>query len=192
MDRKLLLSEIKTYLHTHPYIKFLIVASLFLIYLIFSILSFGLSHGILVSLLTWAFFVFCTPVADAGVLIDFPVRYITGIKMIYSEKKGVSKFSKPEKIYLHHPNLMFSMTGGNTDIGNLRETFFLNQLSLKNEVNYPKKGDFLINKKYTFEIGGRNKSFSQIADLKDSFLAIDNLEIGFRNQIPLWLFGFLY
>ena len=114
------------------------------------------------------------------------------IKMIYSEKKGVNKFSKPEKIYLHHPNLMFSMTGGNTDVGNLRETFFLNQLSLKNDVNYPKKGDFLINKRYTFEIGGRNKSFSQIADLKDSFLAIDNIEIGFRNQIPLWLFGFLY
>jgi len=114
------------------------------------------------------------------------------IKMVYTEKKGVNKFAKPEKIYLHHPNLMFSITNGNTDVGNLRETFFLNQLSLKNDVNYPKKGDFIINKKYIFEIGGRNKKFSQIADLQNSFLAIDNIEIGFRNQIPLWLFGFLY
>lgn len=114
------------------------------------------------------------------------------ITMVYSEKNSLGRISKPEKIFIHHPNLMYSITNENTNIGNLRETFFLNQVSSKNTVNYPRKGDFLVNEKYVFEIGGKNKKYTQIKDLKNSFLATDNVEIGFRNQIPLWLFGFLY
>ena len=56
----------------------------------------------------------------------------------------------------------------------------------------PASGDFLINGKYTFEIGGKNKGFTRIKDMKNSFLAVDNIEICTGNKIPLWLFGFLY
>jgi uncharacterized protein len=114
------------------------------------------------------------------------------INFLHSDKKGINKISKPEKIYLHHPNLMHAITNDNTDIGNLRETFFLNQVSVNNSISYAKSGDFFVNDKYLFEIGGKGKNFNQIADIKNSYLAIDNIEIGFRNQIPLWLFGFLY
>ncbi|MCK5538453.1 MAG: ATP-binding protein, partial [Bacteroidales bacterium] len=70
------------------------------------------------------------------------------IDFLYSEKSGFSKISKPEKIYLYHPNLMFSITNNNTNIGNMRESFFLNQVSANNVVNYTKKGDFIVNNKY--------------------------------------------
>jgi hypothetical protein len=56
----------------------------------------------------------------------------------------------------------------------------------------PKQGDFVVNKKYTFEIGGKNKTFHQISDLPNSFIAADDIEYGFKNKIPLWMFGFLY
>jgi len=71
-------------------------------------------------------------------------------------------------------------------------TFFINMLSVMHKVSMPKKGDFYIDNKYTFEIGGRNKSFEQIKDISNSFLAIDDIETGIGNKIPLWLFGFLY
>lgn len=69
----------------HPLIKFIAVLMLITLYFLFAIKSHGVGSGILISILTWSFFVLCTPIADAGVLIDFPVRLITGIKMIYSE-----------------------------------------------------------------------------------------------------------
>lgn len=78
------------------------------------------------------------------------------------------------------------------DIGTLRETFFLNQLSQGHEVRYPKTGDFLVNRKYLFEVGGKNKTFGQIKDIPDSYLAVDDTEIGHKNRIPLWMFGLLY
>jgi len=65
-------------------------------------------------------------------------------------------------------------------------------LSIEHKILYPKKGDFLVDGKYLFEIGGKNKSYSQIEDLPDSYIAADDIEIGFGNKIPLWLFGFLY
>ena len=114
------------------------------------------------------------------------------IDFLYSEKSGFSKISKPEKIYLYHPNLMFSITNNNTNIGNMRESFFLNQVSANNVVNYTKKGDFIVNNKYIFEVGGKNKKYNQIANIENSYLVLDDIEIGFRNQIPLWLMGFLY
>ena len=78
------------------------------------------------------------------------------------------------------------------DIGNLRETFFINTANASHKITMPAKGDFLVDGRYTFEIGGKNKDFSQIKDIKNSFLAVDNIEIGVGNRIPLWLFGFLY
>jgi hypothetical protein len=106
--------------------------------------------------------------------------------------KGISRLSKPEKVFLHHPNLMFALTGSETDTGNLRETFFYNQISVKHLVNHSGRGDFLVDNRLIFEIGGRNKTRKQIAGLGNAYLANDNIESGYLNEIPLWLFGFLY
>jgi hypothetical protein len=78
------------------------------------------------------------------------------------------------------------------NIGTVRETFFLNILSLLHEVSYPNKGDFLVNGEYLFEVGGKNKNFSQIKDIENSFVVADDIEVGYKHKIPLWLFGFLY
>ena len=82
--------------------------------------------------------------------------------------------------------------GNKTNIGTIRETFFFNQVSQVYDVHYPTKGDFLVDDQYLFEVGGPNKTFEQIKDIENSFLAVDETEIGSRNKIPLWLFGFLY
>ena len=79
------------------------------------------------------------------------------------------------------------------DVGCARETFMLNQLrSAGHDVTYPVQGDFLVDGRYLFEVGGAGKKFSQIKDLPDSFVAADGIETGIGNKIPLWLFGFLY
>lgn len=109
--------------------------------------------------------------------------------LMKSSSKGLHKLEKPEKIYLENTNLL-SITQSN--IGTLRETFFLNATAQTHNVTYPQKGDFLIDNYFLFEIGGRNKGFTQIKDIPNSFLACDDLEIGYGNKIPLWLFGFLY
>ena len=97
-----------------------------------------------------------------------------------------------EKVYLDNTNLAYLLGREATDIGNIRETFFFNQLSQGHEVRYPAAGDFLINRKYLFEVGGKGKTFDQIKDVENSYLAIDNVEIGRKNRIPLWMFGLLY
>ena len=88
--------------------------------------------------------------------------------------------------------MAYSLGSDNTNKGNLRETFFYNQLQAMNKINSSKKGDFIVYERYVFEVGGSNKKFSQIADMHDSYLAVDEIEIGRGNRIPLWLFGFLY
>jgi predicted AAA+ superfamily ATPase len=114
------------------------------------------------------------------------------INVLLPANKGMSMLTKPEKIYLNNTNLLYALTGTRVDEGNLRETFFMNQLMVGHKVTVAKKGDFLIDGKYTIEVGGKNKSFDQIKDLTDSFVVADNLEIGWGNKIPLWLFGFCY
>jgi hypothetical protein len=114
------------------------------------------------------------------------------INLLHRESKGISRLTKPEKIYLHHTNLMIAIQGSAADTGNLRETLFYNQVSNSHQVNYTDKGDFLVDNKYVFEIGGKNKTSRQISGIKNSFLVLDNIESGIRNEIPLWLFGFLY
>lgn len=126
-----------------------------------------------------------------------------GLKMLYAlgradllmlltdKTKNLKTLSRPDKIFLHNTNLMYAL-GANIEIGTVRETFFLNQVSEVVPVCYPAKGDFLVGNKYLFEVGGANKTFEQIKDVPDSFLAIDNTETGYKNRIPLWLFGFLY
>jgi hypothetical protein len=114
------------------------------------------------------------------------------IQLLQSKTKGVSILQKPEKIYLHHPNLMFAFAHEKSNIGTLRETFFYNQLGVFENLTSSKKADFIVNDKYTIEVGGKNKDKSQIAGIENAFLVLDNIEHGFGNKIPLWLFGFLY
>ncbi len=113
------------------------------------------------------------------------------IKLIKSKTKGDSIFTKPEKLYLNNSNLNSSYCQ-NSDIGTIREEFFVNQTSLLHDINYSKVGDFIIDDTYTLEIGGKNKSYKQIKDVTSSFIIADDIEVGFGNKIPLWLFGFLY
>ncbi len=105
--------------------------------------------------------------------------------------KKESSFLKPAKLYLQNPNLNYTFCL-NQEIGTIREEFFVNQIEVFHKLNTTKQGDFLVDEKYTVEIGGKNKSFNQIKDIKNSFVVADDIEIGFKNKIPLWLFGFLY
>jgi hypothetical protein len=114
------------------------------------------------------------------------------INTLYSSKKGVTLLTKPEKIYLHHPNLMSCLAAERADVGHMRESFFLNQVKYLYPVQYPEQADFLVNHKWLFEIGGKNKKKKQIQGHDDAFLALDGIETGYANTIPLWLFGFLY
>ena len=114
------------------------------------------------------------------------------IQLLYSSKKGISQLNKPEKVYLHNPNMIFSLCTNMHNEGNMRETFFLNQLSAMHHLSYPDRGDFMVDHKYLFEVGGKNKTFKQIAGINNAYVAADNIEISFRNKLPLWLFGFLY
>lgn len=115
-----------------------------------------------------------------------------GLLALYShEVINLNSLNKPDKIYLNNPNLMYCLSP-HIDKGTLRETFFYDQLRCVAEVLLPKKGDFMLNREYLFEVGGKNKTFEQIKDEPKSFLAIDDVETGHFNRIPLWLFGFLY
>ena len=120
------------------------------------------------------------------------------IKLLMQNSLSMKAFDKPEKIFLANSNLMYTKE---PNIGNLRETFFVNQLdnyyknkqSLNDDGIYASKnGDFYCEEKYTFEVGGKNKGFDQIKDIPNSFVASDDLEVGIGNKIALWIFGFLY
>ena len=113
------------------------------------------------------------------------------ITMIKQTSKGDGILIKPEKLYLNNTNIN-STYCQTSDKGTLREQFFVNQLKSRHKVNYSKIGDFLIDEQFIVEIGGKNKSFYQIKDVKNSFVFSDDIEIGFGNKIPLWLCGFLY
>ena len=113
------------------------------------------------------------------------------ISYVSHEAKRFKNIRKPDKLYLHNTNL-FNALCQEKESGTLREVFFVNMLKPFYTINYSDLGDFLVGEKYLFEIGGAKKSFRQIKDIKNSFVVADDLEIGFDNKIPLWLFGFLY
>lgn len=92
---------------------------------------------------------------------------------------------------MENPNLLYAMTS-DAEIGTVRETFFVNQLKTAHQLTFTGTGDFGIDNKITIEVGGRSKTFNQIKDIADSYLAIDDLEIGTAHRIPLWLFGLIY
>jgi hypothetical protein len=114
------------------------------------------------------------------------------ISMLYFQEKGINSLNKPEKIFLENTNLIYNLAENIPNLGNIRETFFLNQTEKTHQVNASKQSDFIIDNKYTFETGGINKSQKQIIGIENAFIVKDNIEIGSDNIIPLWLFGFLY
>jgi len=113
------------------------------------------------------------------------------IKIIGGNFKNKKLLNKPDKILLENINL-YNILCDTQNIGTLRESFFVSQAKIYNQVKYNNIGDFKVNDKYIFEVGGKNKGFKQIKDIEDSFVIADDLEVGFRNKIPLYLFGFLY
>ena len=126
-----------------------------------------------------------------------------GLKMLYALENGgllgllsqkvrdLKHLSSPDKIYLDNTTLMYALSTS-VDIGTARETFFYNQLRKDHEVIYPKKGDFLIDNKYYIEVGGKGKTFDQIPEIEDGYLAVDDTEIGRKHRVPLWMYGLLY
>jgi len=115
------------------------------------------------------------------------------LKLLYSDLLSVKKMQKPDKIYLQNPNLLYAIASAPVQIGTARETFVVNQLSVNHNVEYGKtKGDFIVDHTYTFEIGGADKTFKQIADLPDSFILADNMEFATGKKLPLWIVGLTY
>ncbi|MDR0567149.1 MAG: AAA family ATPase [Prevotellaceae bacterium] len=114
------------------------------------------------------------------------------INNLHKDVSGINKLQKPDKIYLENTNLAYVLAEQNTNIGNMRETFFANQLSYNHHIEYPVQGDFRVDKKYLFEIGGKSKTSRQIEGNHSAYIAADNIEYGFDRKIPLWQFGFLY
>ena len=114
------------------------------------------------------------------------------LSLLHFDEKGINSLNKPEKIYLENTNLMYNLSENIPDLGNIRETFFLNQTKNTQVVCASKQADFMINNKFTFEVGGANKTKKQIQEISNSYIVKDNIEIGTDNVIPLWVFGFLY
>ncbi|GGG99885.1 ATPase AAA [Parapedobacter pyrenivorans] len=109
---------------------------------------------------------------------------------LFRSAKGISRLQKPDKIFLENTNLAYII--GNADIGNVRETFFANQLSYRHQLEFPEKGDFLIDSQYVFEVGGKDKAASRLKGVAEGYVAADGIEYGTSRKIPLWLFGLLY
>jgi predicted AAA+ superfamily ATPase len=123
---------------------------------------------------------YCLFIEEAGLITQ--LRNSTG---------GIKGLGKVDKIYLENTNLIYGLADTNSNKGNIRETFFLNQLKVKQEVIASPVADFLVGE-YTFEVGGKNKGLKQIQGLKNAFIVKDEIELGYLNTIPLWQFGLTY
>ncbi len=111
------------------------------------------------------------------------------LSLLYPAGISTAKLQKPEKIYLNNTNLLFALSEEAAEQGAVRETFFLSQLAANHTVQMPKQGDFLVNKKYTFEVGGKNKTEAQIKGINHAFVVRDDIETPVGNNLPLWMFG---
>jgi predicted AAA+ superfamily ATPase len=112
------------------------------------------------------------------------------IRQIFASIGGPKSLAKPQKILLDNSSLMYALD--TPQIGAVRESTFASLLGVDHAVTFAKDGDFVIDGRYLFEVGGKGKGFAQIRNIPDSFVAADDIEFGFGNKIPLWLFGFLY
>lgn len=111
--------------------------------------------------------------------------------LLTEQLKNYKHLVSPKKIYLNNANLMYALSGKISE-GTVRETFFANQVDAVADLTMPKQGDFLADGKYLFEVGGSSKTFDQIAGIPESYLAVDGIETGSGNRIPLWMFGCMY
>lgn len=128
---------------------------------------------------------------DLGLRMLYALDKAQILSLLSAKAKSYKYLFKPDKIFLNNTNLMHVLCQA-VEVGNQRETFFLNQMAVAHDVKASKKGDFMVDDRYLFEVGGKNKTFDQIKDIPDSFLAVDETEVGFGNRIPLWLFGLQY
>ncbi len=113
------------------------------------------------------------------------------ILQLRNEIQGLRGLGKVEKVYLENANIIFSLVADKSNVGNIRETFFLNQMQVNNEVISSKIADFVVGD-YTFEVGGKNKKQKQIVNTKKAFIVKDDIEFGYLNVVPLWAFGLNY
>ncbi|KPL13381.1 MAG: hypothetical protein AMS23_06440 [Bacteroides sp. SM1_62] len=133
-----------------------------------------------------------------GVSRDTLIKYLYLLEradlliLLQSDTHGISRMNKPEKVYLNNPNLITNLSSNPYEVGTVRETFFCNQLRVGHSLAYSPNGDFLVDNKYTIEIGGKHKTRKQIIGLERAYIAADNIEYKSKHKIPLWLFGFLY
>ncbi|HEY3372767.1 MAG TPA: AAA family ATPase [Prolixibacteraceae bacterium] len=123
---------------------------------------------------------YCLFIEEAGMIAQ--LRDATG---------GIRGLGKVDKIYLDNTNLIYSLANDYSNTGNIRETFFLNQLRVKYDVIASPVADFVIGD-YTFEVGGKNKGLKQIQGIDNAFIVKDDIEMGYLNTIPLWQFGLTY
>jgi len=114
------------------------------------------------------------------------------ISLLQPAGKSTAILQKPEKIYLNNTNLLYALAEQQVDKGNLRETFFFSQMNAISKITMPKQGDFFVDNKYTFEIGGKDKSKKQIKGVKNAWVVKDDLEYPIGEDLPLWMFGLLY
>jgi hypothetical protein len=114
------------------------------------------------------------------------------ISLLFPPGNSTAILQKPEKIFLNNTTLLNALAEQKSEIGTVRETFFLSQLQPFHKVNMPKQGDFIVNGKYTFEVGGKRISNRQIQGVPNSWVVKDDLEYPVLNSIPLWMFGLLY
>ena len=114
------------------------------------------------------------------------------LNLLYSDTQNLKRMQKPDKIYMENTNLLHALSLSQVEVGTARETFFVNQLTHQHEVEFGRQADFVIDRKYTIEVGGHSKDGKQVAQTPDAFIAADSMEYALGNKIPLWLFGFLY
>jgi predicted AAA+ superfamily ATPase len=115
------------------------------------------------------------------------------INLVYADLDSLKKLQKPDKILLENTNLLYALSISDVQIGTVRETFVVNQLMYNHRVEYGKKyGDFKVDGKWIFEVGGANKTFEQIANIPNSYILADDMEYSVRNKLPIWIVGLLY
>ena len=113
------------------------------------------------------------------------------VRRLYSADSGMNMLTKPEKVLFANTNLMYCLTPRAED-GTMRETYLASQLAVAHQLSMPTKGDLVADGRWLFEVGGKNKGFTQIKGIENSYVVADKIDIGHGNKIPLWLFGMLY
>lgn len=114
------------------------------------------------------------------------------ISLLYPAGHSTAILQKPEKIFLNNTTLLAALAEEQANVGTVRETYFLSQLLPLHKVHLPKQGDFFVNGKYTFEVGGKSKGQKQLISLENAWVVKDDIEFPMLKTIPLWMFGLLY